>query len=248
MKQKQTMTKGSAHRRIDRKYSVRRGLEALSPADRPREKLERAGHSALGDNELLALVLGHGTRGRSALEMGTELLASVGGIHGLARTSVGRIAEGSGFGPALAGRVVAAVELGRRTLERQPEKRRHIGSPRELAAYLMPRYGAFPVERFGLVLVDARHQIMRVRVMAVGSLDAVVANPRDVFREALLGEATGIVAFHNHPTGDPTPSPDDVSLTHRLISAGKVVGIDMIDHIILGDSSYFSMREANRVG
>lgn len=215
----------------------------VSPRDRPREKLQHAGRIALSDHELIALVLGHGGRGRSATQMGLDLLEFSGGLHGLARTGVDQLAAQEGIGVAMAARLVAAIELGRRTLERAPDEKVRFTSPRELAHYLMPRYGAHPVERFGIVLVDTRHQLIRVRVLSVGTLDAVTAQPREVFREALVAGAAGVAVFHNHPSGDPNPSPDDVSLTHRLMTAGKVVGIDLIDHVIIGDGRYFSMRE-----
>lgn len=212
---------------------------------RPREKLSNTGLQGLSDHELLALVLGHGVRGRAVLTLARDILDSAGGIHGLARATADHLATENGIGPATAARLVAAIEIGRRTLQRQPEPRTKITSPRELASYLMPVYGSSHVERFGVVLFDTKHQLIRVRVLAVGSSDAVTAEPREVFRDALLGGAAAVVLFHNHPTGDPTPSPDDISLTHRMINAGRVVGIDVIDHLIVGDARYFSMRESH---
>jgi len=214
---------------------------------RPREKLGQTGLHALNDQELLALVLGHGVRGRGALTLAGDILVSAGGIHGLARATADQLAFETGLGPATAARLVAAIEMGRRTLQRQPEPRTKLTNARELAAYLMPLYGASHVERFGVVLVDTKYQLIRVRVIAVGSSDAVTAEPREVFRDALLGGAAAVVLFHNHPSGDPTPSPDDVSLTHRMINAGRVVGIDVIDHLIVGDARYFSMRESHLI-
>lgn len=230
-------------RRIGREYIVRRGPRGLPLRDRPREKLQHAGQHALSDHELVAVVLGHGLHGRSALQLSADVLEFAGGIHGLARTNVDLLAAQDGMGAATAARLVAAVELGRRTLEREPGERLRFGSPREVALYLMPRFGAHPVERFGLVLVNTRHQLIRVRILSVGTLDAVTAQPRDVFRDALAAGAAGVIVFHNHPSGDPTPSPDDVALTHRLVTAGKVLGIDLIDHVIIGDARYFSMKE-----
>lgn len=227
---------------------MRQPLSGLPPRDRPREKLQADGGSALTDQEVVALVLGHGVEGRSALAMSADVLEFTGGVHGLARSSVDALASQDGIGPATAARLLAAVELGRRTLERQPDKRIRFASPRELALYLMPRYGAHPVERFGLVLVDTRHQLIRVRILTVGSLDAVVAQPREVFRDALLAGAAGVVVFHNHPSGDPSPSPEDLTLTHRLVAAGKILGIELVDHVIIGDSRYFSMREFGSLG
>ncbi len=212
---------------------------------RPREKLGLTGLQALSDEELVALVLGHGVRGRGAVTLASDILISTGGIHGLARSTADQLASVTGLGPATAARLVAAIEMGRRTLQRQPAPRTRITSPRELASYLMPMYGSAHVERFGVVLVDTKHQLIRVRVLAVGSSDAVTAEPREVFRDALLGGAAAVVLFHNHPSGDPTPSPDDIAMTRRMIAAGRVVGIDVIDHLIIGDARYFSLRESH---
>lgn len=235
-------------RSMDREYIVRRGLSSLPPRDRPREKLQHTGRHALSDHELVALVLGHGVRGRNALQLGTEMLELAGGIHGLARMSADQLAAQQGVGAVTAARVVAAVELGRRTLERAPTARVRFTSPRDLAHYLMPRYGAHPVERFGVVLVDTRHQLIRARILTVGGLDAVAAEPREVFRDALAVGAAGVIVFHNHPSGDPRPSREDVSLTHRLAAAGKILGIDLLDHVVIGDVRYFSMKEFGLLG
>jgi len=242
-KSTKTTAARSHTRRMSREYNAQAAVSRLPERDRPREKLQHAGQHALSDHELVAVVFGHGLHGRSALQLSADILDFAGGIHGLARTNIDQLAAQDGIGVATAARLVAAVELGRRTLERPPEERRRFGSPRELALYLMPRYGAFPVERFGLVLVDTRHQLIRVRVLAIGGLDAVSAQPREVFREALAAGAAAVIVFHNHPSGDPSPSPEDIQLTHRLVTAGKVLGIDVLDHIIIGDAKYFSMKE-----
>jgi DNA repair protein RadC len=216
----------------------------LPVPDRPREKLDACGPHALGSNELLAVVLGHGTPGADALALANRLIHLAGGVHGLARLHRGQLRKVPGIGPAVAARIQAAVELGRRTLLTPSTERVRYRWPRDLAGLLLPRYGAYPVERFGVVLLDTRHRLLAMRLISVGSLDASLANPREVFREAMLGGAAAVVVFHNHPSGDPTPSRDDVALTARLRAAGAVVGIDLIDHLVLGDVHYCSMKEA----
>jgi DNA repair protein RadC len=136
------------------------------------------------------------------------------------------------------------VELGRRTLTRAPQARMPLRTPSEAAAHLMPSFGARAVEHFGVVLLDAKHRVLRTTLLAVGTLNTTVIEPRDVFREAALGGAFAIVVFHNHPSGDPNPSPDDVELTRRLAAAGILMGIDLVDHVILGDVRYCSMKES----
>lgn len=214
------------------------------PDDLPREKLARLGVRGLADGELLAIVLGHGTVQRPARDIAASLLRDLGGIHGLARVSGSRLAMVPGVGAAQASRVIAAVELGRRTLFVWPEAKLPLHEPSVAAQFLLPRFGAHPVERFGVVLLDGRHRFLGVHIVSEGTIDATLALPRDVYREATIGGAAAVLLFHNHPSGDPTPSRDDVALTRRLAAAGRIVGIDLVDHMILADAQWVSLREA----
>ena len=220
-------------------------MKDVAPHDRPREKLARMSAAALGDNELLALVLGNGSRGSGALDLANRLLDSVGGLHGLVRSDIGELRRVSGIAVARAAQILAAVELGRRTLVRQGGDRPVLSSPRELAAYLLPQYGALSVEQFGIVMLDTKHRVIRIKILSIGSLDTTVVHPREVFREAASASAAAIVLFHNHPSGDPTPSADDLLLTTRMVRAGEVMGIDVIDHLILADQHYYSLIESS---
>ena len=222
-------------------------MKGVSPHDRPREKLERLGASALGDNELVAVVLGSGSRRHDALTLANRLLEHAGGLHRLARAATGELQHVAGVGRARAAQVLAAVELGRRTLIRSAGSRPRLTTPRELAAHLLPQYGASAVEQFGIVMLDTKHRVIRIKILSVGSLDGTVVHPREVFREATAASAAAIVLFHNHPSGDPTPSPDDLILTTRMVSAGDIMGIDVLDHLILAEQRYFSLVEAGRV-
>jgi DNA repair protein RadC len=222
-------------------------MKHLSPDDRPREKLQRHGVAALGDNELVALVLGSGSGRTGALGVANEVLQARGGLHGLVRSACDDLARVAGVGLAKAARLVAALELGRRTLAHAPGARVHLRTPRDAATYLLPAFGSRPVEQFGVVLLDSKHRVLRTTIVAVGTLNTTVVEPRDVFREAMLGAAAALVVFHNHPSGDPSPSPDDVELTRRLVAAGQVMGIDLVDHIVLGDVRYWSFREMGRI-
>ena len=222
-------------------------MNAISSHDRPREKLARSGAEALGDNELLAILLGAGTRGRNALDIANALLEAAGGLRGLTRMGRDELSGAHGIGAARAARVQAAVEIGRRSLTRDPAERPQFMTPRDVGEYLLPLFGSYPVERFGVLLLDTRHRLVRTRILSVGSLDASVVHPREVFREAILAGAAAVVLFHNHPSGDPSPSRDDLSLTRRLTTAGDIVGIDVIDHVVLADSRYASMKELGRL-
>jgi len=222
-------------------------MRDVAPHDRPREKLERLGPTALGDNELLALVLGSGSRGVDALELANRVIGHAGGLHGLTRAVVGDLRRVQGVGRARAAQVLAAVELGRRTLVRAVADRPRLNTPRQMATYLLPQYGTGAVERFGIAMLDSKHRLIRIKVVSMGSLDSTVVHPREVFREAASASAAAIVLFHNHPSGDPAPSPDDLALTTRMIGAGDIMGIDVVDHLILSDQRYYSMLESGRL-
>jgi DNA repair protein RadC len=220
-------------------------MKTVATYDRPREKLERLGAAALGDNELLAIVLGHGRARASALDLANALLVA-GGLSGLVRARHGELRKVPGIGAARAAQVLAAIELGRRTLARAGEIRPQLSSPRAVAEFLLPQFGNRPVEQFGVLLLDTKHRVLRASVLSIGTLDASIVHPREVFREAAAAGAAAIVLFHNHPSGDPEPSEDDVRLTERLMAAGVLMGIDVIDHVVLADVKYYSFRENGR--
>jgi DNA repair protein RadC len=178
-------------------------MRDLAPDDRPREKLLRHGAAALGDNELVALVLGSGRPQVGALGVANELLRAQGGLHGLVRSTPDDLARVAGVGSAKAAQLIAAVELGRRTLGHAPGVRVQLRTPREAAAYLLPTFGSRPVEQFGVVLLDTKHRVLRTTVVAIGTLNTTVVQPRDVFREAVLGGAASVVVFHTHPQAIP---------------------------------------------
>ena len=218
-------------------------MKTVAAHDRPREKLQRLGSSALGDNELMAIVLGHGRSNASALDLANSLLAGIGGADGLARARLDDLTKIDGIGPARAAQILAAVELGRRTLTRGGRQRVQVTSPQTVADLLLPQYGNRPVEQFGVVLLDTKHRVLRTTIVSIGTLDASIVHPREIFREATAAGAAAIVLFHNHPSGDPEPSADDVQLTKRMMAAGVLMGIDVIDHVILADVRYCSLRE-----
>jgi DNA repair protein RadC len=222
-------------------------VKALSPDDRPREKLQAHGARALGDNELTAIIIGSGCQGRDVLAVANELLAARGGLHGLVQASWDDLARVPGIGPVRASQLVAAVELGRRTLLQRPRARLQLQTPAQAAGFLLPAYGGCAVEQFGVVLLDTKHRVIRTTVLSVGTLNSATVEPRDVFREAALGGAAAVVVFHNHPSGDPTPSADDVDVTRRLLAAGTLMGIDVVDHIVLGDVRYCSFKEMGHI-
>jgi DNA repair protein RadC len=220
-------------------------MKTVAAHDRPREKLERLGAGALGDNELLAIVLGNGRAHASALDLANAVLGAS-GLAVLMRARHEDLTKVKGIGAARAAQVLAAIELGRRTLTRGTAPRPQLASPRAAAEYLLPQFGSRPVEHFGVLLLDTKHRMLRTSVLSIGTLDASIVHPREVFREAIAGGAAAIVLFHNHPSGDPEPSLDDAELTQRLVAAGLLMGIQVIDHVILADTRYYSFREKSR--
>ena len=218
-------------------------MKTVAVHDRPREKLERVGVSAVGDNELLAIVLGHGAARASVLELANLVLDAAGGLHGLARATPDDLRRIPGIGRARAAQLLAAIEAGRRTLVRGRRVRAQMLCARDVAELVIPQFGTRPVEQFGVVLLDTKHRVLRVSIVSVGTLDASVVHPREVFREAIGGGAAAIVLFHNHPSGDPRPSEEDVRLTKRLLAAGQLMGIDVLDHVIISETRYYSMKE-----
>jgi DNA repair protein RadC len=226
---------GASHRRV----------QDLPSEERPRERLARHGPAALSGRELLAVVLGTGSARASALEMAERLLG--GGLRGLAARSLGEIEAEAGLGRAQACRVLAAMELGARVAAEGRSSSPSFRTPDETARYLLPRYSSRPIETFGLLALDVRQRLKREAIVSVGCLTSSLVHPREVFQEAIVARAAAIVLFHNHPSGDPEPSAEDLALTRRLVSAGTLLGIQVLDHLILGAARYVSLKETGVV-
>jgi DNA repair protein RadC len=209
--------------------------------ERPRERLARHGAAALSNRELLALLLGTGSARATVLDTAARLLE--GGIRGLAQRSLGDLETEHGLGRAKATRLLAALELGTRLASEGRTPQPVLRTPADTARHLLPRYSAGAVETFGLLALDVRHRVKREAVISVGCLTSSLVHPREVFQEAVVARAAALVLFHNHPSGDPEPSAEDVSLTRRLVSAGTLMGIEVLDHIVLGAGRYVSFKE-----
>jgi len=212
--------------------------------ERPRERLQQAGAPALATRELLALLIGSGGRGRSAASIAGELLRSAdGSLRRLASLLDAGPLEISGMGPAVTARVAAAMELGRRLAREGPRARPQIRQPRDVFTLCSPRLRDLQQEEFLVLLLDARCAVTRELLITRGTLDTSLVHPREVFRPAVAGHASSLILVHNHPSGDPTPSPEDLAVTRRLAEAGVLLGIPIDDHIIIGDSHYVSFVE-----
>ena len=214
----------------------------LSPDQRPRERLLAGLGETLADAELLALLWGTGRRGQSAVELAQSVLGRTGGLAGLLALGLSDWLEQPGLGPAKAGQLWAALELMRRG-QRSAERPR-ITSPRAAGDYLLPRCQGWTEERFGLLALNAKGDLLAERILSQGTATATLISPREFFREALRYGASTALAYHNHPSGDPTPSREDIQLTRRLQAAGESLGVPLADHLILGQGRDHRFRAA----
>jgi DNA repair protein RadC len=201
------------------------------------------GAETLGDAELVAVLLRTGRRGESALEVARELLASVGGLAGLATAAPERLAR-RGLGPAKGAALRAAVEIGRRLARGEIREREPLARPAAVASYLALRFALRDQEVFGALYLDTRNRLLAERELFRGTLSRTAVEPRRILSEGLLLGAAGCIVFHNHPSGDPSPSAEDLAFTRRLAEAGEVVGIRLVDHLVLGGvGCWVSLRE-----
>jgi len=224
-------------------------IHQWSPGDRPRERLREKGAKALGDAELVALLVGSGSGRENAVELARRVLSEAGGMERLSRLGMGALTSVTGLGEAKASRIVAAVELGVRIASRRagPGRRRFTCSADIWQAY-RARLEPLLQEVFLVVGLNNKNEALREEVVAKGSVDECMVAPREVFRPMIVEAATRIVVLHNHPSGDPCPSPQDVALTRRLAEAGWMVGIELLDHLVVGRSSYVSLRDRGLLG
>ncbi len=223
------------------RYTVR--IRELPADERPRERLIHYGADALSPTELLAILLRTGNEQRSATGLAEHLLSEFHGIRGVARATVTELAAVHGIGPAKAAQIKAAIEFGRRLVAASPEERPKVRSPRDIYDLLGPALRDEKREHFVAVLMDTKGGVLRQRTISVGDLSSSLVHPREVFAEAIRYSAASIIVSHNHPSGDPTPSPEDAAVTRRLVEAGEILGIEVLDHIVLGDGRWVSLKE-----
>ncbi|HEX9688220.1 MAG TPA: DNA repair protein RadC [Thermoanaerobaculia bacterium] len=220
-------------------------IRDLPLSERPRERLARAGPAALSGEELLALLLGSGARGESALDCARRLLARHGGLAGLAGLSGSELAREKGVGRARASAIEAAVEVGRRLAAETLSTRDLFNEPGLVKEYLRRTHGDGTQERTGALYLNARNRLLRDdSEIYRGTLDRAVVEPRELLKRALLANAAAFIVYHNHPSGDPAPSREDREFTRRLASAADLVGLRLLDHVVVGREGCVSFREA----
>lgn len=218
-------------------------IKELPADERPRERLARAGEGALSTAELLAIILRTGVGGENVLALASRLLARYNGLPGLARASFAELQAEKGLGTAKTAQLKAALELGRRMLLASPEDRFVVRSPADVAQLLIAEMAHLEQEHFRVLYLDTRNRLLGSDTLYVGSLNTSHIRVCEVFREAVKRNCAAIMVAHNHPSGDPTPSPEDVEVTRQLVAAGEILGIEVVDHLIVGQQRFVSLRE-----
>lgn len=218
-------------------------IRDIAEAERPRERLQMVGAMGVSTAELLAIILRIGNRGESVVRLAERLLSQFGSLPGLARATVPELTTVKGVGEAKAVQIKAALELGRRLLSAAPEERPRVSSPGDAANLLMSEMMYLEQEHLRLILLDTRNRVLSMPSLYVGSLNTSMVRIGEMFRDAIRQNAAAIIVVHNHPSGDPSPSPEDVNVTRQLVQAGKLLDVDVLDHIIIGRQRYVSLKE-----
>ncbi|CAN5272247.1 DNA repair protein RadC [soil metagenome] len=225
-----------------RRYTIKQ----LPPELRPRERLLAAGPSALSDGELLGLLFGIGNREKTAVELAGEVISEAGGLHGLYDVSVHELVKVNGIGEAKACVILAAVELGRRIGQVRNPGRPVISSPADVDRLLRGRIANLDRENFVVVLLNTKNEVIESPLVSVGTLSSALVHPREVFKPAIRASAASVILAHNHPSGKVEPSREDREVTSRLVGAAEILGIEVLDHVIVGDG-FYSMKEYGKL-
>lgn len=218
-------------------------LREVPNEDRPRERMLQLGAAALSHAELLAILLRTGTVSESALHLANRILSESGGLRSLVDMSKDQLTQIKGIGDAKALQIQAGIELGRRLSKSSYEERVTIRSPKDIANLMSEELRYLQKEHFVVLFLNTKNHVLAQETLSMGSLNASIVHPREVFRAAIKRSSASIICVHNHPSGDPTPSPEDISLTGRLVEAGAIIGIEVLDHVIIGDQRFISLKE-----
>lgn len=220
-------------------------VRELPPEERPRERLARLGPEALKDAELVAVIIRSGTRDMGAVALSEKVIRTFKDLRGVARASIEELMEVKGLGAVKAIEIKAALELGKRLAAHTADQRPRISSAEDVSRLLMIPFKDCEIEIFKVLLMNPKNEVIKITDVSRGSLDASVALPREVFRQAVRDGAVSVIVCHNHPSGDPEPSRADIALTRRLQESGELIGITLLDHIVFGDGRYVSLKERN---
>ena len=214
-------------------------IRELPQGERPRERLKEYGAKHLSNTELVAILLRTGLQGENVLSLSSKVLMQFGGLAGLGRSTIGELCAVRGLSEAKACQILAALELGRRSVSQSPEERVAINSPQDVANLLMGEMSLLEQEHLRVLLLNTKNEVMNIQEIYVGNVNSSVVRPAEVIRPAVRENAPSIIVVHNHPSGDPTPSQEDVSITKDLVAAGKLLGVELLDHVIIGSQNRF---------
>lgn len=218
-------------------------IHDLPISERPRERLQKLGVEALSAQEILALILGRGISGESVMVTAQRLLSQFGNLNGIAGASLEELSQVKGIGVAKASQLKAAFELASRFEDYSDSKKSpQVKTPEEVAALVTSKLKGKKREHFLALLLDTRSQLIKISEISIGSLDTSIVHPREVFKEALSASAASVILVHNHPSGNPEASEDDIKLTKRLAEAGELLGVEVLDHVIIGGKKYLSLK------
>jgi DNA repair protein RadC len=215
----------------------------LKESERPRERLAKKGPGSLGEAELLAILIRTGLPGENAVQIGYRLLQTFGGLRGLHRASYEDIKLQKGIGPAKAAQLKSAIELADRMSSEDSQEKPKINSPQDAAERVMFKMGALDKEELWVMILDTRNRVLKIEELYRGSINSSQVRVAEIFSEAVKLNAASIIVIHNHPTGDPNPSTEDITLTRSLVDAGRLLDIDVLDHLVIGDNKFVSMKE-----
>jgi DNA repair protein RadC len=218
-------------------------MHDLPTGERPRERLANHGAAALSNAELLAILLRTGLVHENVLQLSTRLLARYEGLAGLARANFDELCQERGLGNAKVTQIKAALELGRRLVATAPEVRPQVRSPADAANLIQTEMSLLEQEQLRILMLDTKNRVVRIHTVYVGSLNTNHMRVGELFREAIRANSAAIIVAHNHPSGDPTPSPEDVQVTREIVKAGNTLDIDVLDHLIIGEQRYVSLKE-----
>lgn len=218
-------------------------LRDVPQEERPRERMLQFGAQALSNAELLAILLRTGTFAESAVGVAQRLLIEAGGLRNLVEMSVGQLTKIKGIGLAKAVQILAGIELGRRLARTTRPETVTIRSPKDVTRLMMEELRYLQKEHFVCLFLNTKNNVIGQETLSIGSLNASIVHPREVFLAAIKRSSASIICVHNHPSGDPTPSPEDIEMTRRLVEAGSIIGIDVLDHVIIGDRTSVSLKE-----
>ncbi|MFI5359853.1 MAG: DNA repair protein RadC [Halanaerobiales bacterium] len=222
-------------------------IKEMPVDERPREKLIKYGAESLTDAELLALIIRIGNDKRTAIELAQDIINKFGGLKALYYLSINELKDIKGIGDAKAAQIKAVVELGKRLVSLEREEKDIVRTPEDVVQLMMPELRFLTQEVFKVILLDIKNQVIAIPLISKGGLSSSIVHPREVFKEAIKRSAAAMILVHNHPSGIPEPSREDINITKRLLAAGEILGIDVLDHVIIGDGIYYSMREEGMI-